>query len=129
MRQESGKPIILLVDDTPSEIDMIRSALEGKGYDVFIATSGEKAVKRAGLTSPDLILLDIMVPGKTTPLFFCQAIKFYCSIKKCIETANHTSWTEPLATHLTACLNSINYLFQDCGILFVYNRLIEEVYE
>ncbi len=70
MRQESGKPIILLVDDTPSEIDMIRSALEGKGYDVFIATSGEKAVKRAGLTSPALILLDIMVPGKTTPPYF-----------------------------------------------------------
>ena len=82
MRQESGKPIILLVDDTPSEIDMIRSALEGKGYDVFIATSGEKAVKRAGLTSPDLILLDIMVPGKTTPPIFLSGNKYLLFDKK-----------------------------------------------
>jgi DNA-binding response OmpR family regulator len=38
---------------------MVRTALEGKGYEVFTATSGEKAVKIAGLTSPDLILLDM----------------------------------------------------------------------
>jgi PAS domain S-box-containing protein len=38
-------------------------ALEEEGYDVFVATSGEKGIKRAILTVPDLILLDIRMPG------------------------------------------------------------------
>ena len=54
---------ILLVDDTPSTIEMVRSALESKGYEVFVATTGEKALKRAELTAPDIILLDIIMPG------------------------------------------------------------------
>ena len=63
MLEESKKNKILLVDDTPSEIGMVRTALEDQGYDVFVATTGKKAVKRAQLMAPDLILLDIMMPG------------------------------------------------------------------
>ena len=54
---------ILLVDDTTSTLDMMKSNLESEGYKVYIATSGEKAIKSAELTLPDLILLDILMPG------------------------------------------------------------------
>jgi signal transduction histidine kinase/DNA-binding response OmpR family regulator len=59
--RKNGK--ILLVDDTPSAVGLVRTALENEGYVIFVATSGEKAINRAELTVPDLILLDIMMPG------------------------------------------------------------------
>ncbi len=57
------KEEILVVDDTPSGICMVKSALEDSGYRVSVATNGSRAVKTALLTNPDLILLDILMPG------------------------------------------------------------------
>ncbi len=53
---------ILLVDDTPSIIDSISTALQHEGYTVFIANSGIKALERLDHISPDLILMDILMP-------------------------------------------------------------------
>ena len=57
------KGTILVVDDTPASIGMLQSALEQENYEVLIATSGQKALDRVELILPDLILLDIMMPG------------------------------------------------------------------
>ena len=54
---------ILVVDDTPATIGVLQAALEEAGYRVVIATSGEKALQRAALVLPDLILLDAVMPG------------------------------------------------------------------
>jgi CheY-like chemotaxis protein len=54
---------ILVVDDTLAAIDMVRTALENEGYKIMAATSGEKAIKRAELGKPDLILLDVLMPA------------------------------------------------------------------
>jgi signal transduction histidine kinase len=63
MNAENHIERILLVDDMPSTIAVIKTILEEQGYDVFVATSGEKALKGAALLQPDLILLDILMPG------------------------------------------------------------------
>lgn len=63
MDTEAQKTKILVVDDTPSIIDMVKTALEDDGYEVVMATSGEKTIKRAEITDPDLILLDVLMPG------------------------------------------------------------------
>ena len=47
MDRENPKGKILVVDDMPSSIDILRIALEKEGYNVFVATSGEKAPTRA----------------------------------------------------------------------------------
>ncbi len=60
-KRDHGK--ILLVEDSLSTIDMLEVALENRGYDVIVATSGEKAVEKAECNAPHLILLDIMMPG------------------------------------------------------------------
>jgi putative two-component system response regulator len=59
----NGKATILVVDDTPGILSLMNSVLEGD-YKVKIANGGEKALKIVASDSPpDLILLDIMMPG------------------------------------------------------------------
>lgn len=55
--------LILIVDDTPTNLDVISEALSDAGYTVAIATSGERALKQLERRSSDLILLDVMMPG------------------------------------------------------------------
>jgi putative two-component system response regulator len=58
-----AKPTILVVDDTPDNIDLLCAVLE-QDYRTKIAVNGERALKIAnGDSKPDLILLDIMMPG------------------------------------------------------------------
>ncbi len=53
---------ILVVDDTPANLDLFSQILESEGYQVSFATNGKDALKLASLDKPDLILLDIMMP-------------------------------------------------------------------
>ncbi|NCO56879.1 MAG: hypothetical protein COW73_05250 [Nitrospirae bacterium CG18_big_fil_WC_8_21_14_2_50_70_55] len=53
---------ILLVDDTPANLDLLRDILAPAGYRIFFATSGEQAVRVATEARPDLILLDVNMP-------------------------------------------------------------------
>ena len=59
--QTKGK--ILAVDDTPSNLEVITETLGDAGYQVATAIDGIRALKRAQSYQPDLILLDIMMPG------------------------------------------------------------------
>ena len=54
---------VLIVDDTPANIGVLRNMLQTEGYQIFAATSGEAALKIVQQTPPDLILLDVMMPG------------------------------------------------------------------
>ncbi len=54
---------ILLVDDERAIVESLRYALEKEGYDVLEATEGSEALDLARTRAPDLILLDIMLPG------------------------------------------------------------------
>lgn len=54
---------ILVVDDTPANMDVIRDILEEQQYRVFAAPSGEIGLTLAARIKPDLILLDVMMPG------------------------------------------------------------------
>lgn len=53
---------ILIVDDTPMNIDVLLEAI-GDDYDIIVATNGESAIDLAKANNPDLILLDVMMPG------------------------------------------------------------------
>ncbi len=61
--ESSEKPLLLVVDDIPSNIQVLEEILSG-AYRLKIATNGEKALQIAsGDQQPDLILLDVMMPG------------------------------------------------------------------
>ncbi|MET3522129.1 adenylate/guanylate cyclase domain-containing protein [Mesorhizobium abyssinicae] len=55
-------PRILAVDDTPENLEILRMRLEANGYEVATAADGEEGLARARELTPDLILLDIMMP-------------------------------------------------------------------
>ena len=58
-----SRPQILIVDDLPANLGVLRGMLEGAGLDVLVATSGERALARMAHMQPDLILLDVNMPG------------------------------------------------------------------
>jgi two-component system cell cycle response regulator len=54
---------ILIVDDAPAQLGAMRSMMLQQGYQTFVANSGERALEIAQRAQPDLILLDIVLPG------------------------------------------------------------------
>lgn len=62
LRRGCGESI-LLVDDDPLQREVVSSLLQSLGYRVDTAISGEEALQKLGALSPDLILLDMIMPG------------------------------------------------------------------
>jgi DNA-binding NarL/FixJ family response regulator len=59
----SDKHVILIVDDVPSNLAVLSDALDEAGYMVLVATDGLGAIERLGYVTPNLILLDAVMPG------------------------------------------------------------------
>ena len=56
-------PLILIVDDSPTEVHVMQKALEKHGYRTAAAADGAEGVRLAREMSPDLIFMDIVMPG------------------------------------------------------------------
>ncbi|MBD2340512.1 hybrid sensor histidine kinase/response regulator [Calothrix sp. FACHB-156] len=54
---------ILLVDDNPNNLKVLSEAIQGYGWKALMATDGESAIEQTEYAHPDLILLDVMMPG------------------------------------------------------------------
>ena len=65
---------ILVVDDAPKNVKLLEDILTAKGYEVVTAESGLEALARIKSNHPDLLLLDVMMPGMTG-YEVCQAIR------------------------------------------------------
>jgi len=55
---------ILVVDDDPSIVAAVEAVLKGKSYDVITASDGEEGLRKVMEEKPDLIILDVIMPGK-----------------------------------------------------------------
>ncbi|MGB3341040.1 MAG: response regulator [bacterium] len=63
-KQERANPKILLVDDDPDFLEATRQILTANQYDVITAEDGDEGIAKAKYEKPDLILLDVIMPGK-----------------------------------------------------------------
>ncbi len=63
MTTAKDKPRIVLVDDEPRVVHLVREVLSATGFEVMAAFSGESAIELVALEQPDLVLLDIILPG------------------------------------------------------------------
>jgi len=63
MSFEKPTATILIVDDTPANLEVLVDFLTDSAFEVIVATDGERAIERLKHVRPDIILLDVMMPG------------------------------------------------------------------
>lgn len=63
MNNETARATVMVVDDTPDNLSLLEEILQKAGYRVVSITDGEEALKKAAQNPPDVILLDILMPG------------------------------------------------------------------
>ena len=59
------KPLILVVDDEPDVVQLVKRVLELEGYEVITTADGDQALALVSERNPELVLLDIKMPGKS----------------------------------------------------------------
>jgi two-component system, OmpR family, response regulator MtrA len=77
---------ILLVEDDPSIRELTERGLRGAGFDVFVAASGNDGLERFRTDHPDLVVLDVMLPGMDG-LEVCRAIRAESAVPVVMLTA------------------------------------------
>ena len=63
--------VVLIIDDSPTELHLFQNMLEKAGFDTLVADSGEEGLKAARTAHPDCILMDVIMPGMNG----CQATR------------------------------------------------------
>ena len=74
---------ILLVDDEPDILEFLGYNLRKEGYEVFLASGGNEAIKTALAELPHLILMDVMMPGKDG-IETCEEMRTYPQLDNCV---------------------------------------------
>jgi two-component system KDP operon response regulator KdpE len=74
-----SKPIVLVVDDEPQILRVIRASLPLRGYEVITASSGEEALDEIGKQVPDLIILDLVMP-EMSGLDVCRRVREFSTV-------------------------------------------------
>lgn len=78
---------ILVVDDEPRVVRLVSEVLGGVGYQVVAATRGESAIEMVALEQPDLVLLDIRLPGDLDGYEVCRRIREFSDLAVIMLTA------------------------------------------
>jgi DNA-binding response OmpR family regulator len=82
-----SKDRILVVDDEPKIIHLVREVLSAAGYEVLATFNGEHAIESAALEQPDLILLDIVLTGHSDGYEVARRVREFSSVPIIMLTA------------------------------------------
>jgi DNA-binding response OmpR family regulator len=74
LKPDNRQGTVLVVDDAPDTLRMLCDALADEGYTVLVARDGQQALARLDVVTPDVILMDAVMPG-LTGFETCQRIK------------------------------------------------------
>ena len=70
----SDEPVIVIVEDDPNIADLVELYLRRDGYRPYQASTGERALQVIAERNPELVLLDVGLPGELDGLDVCRAI-------------------------------------------------------
>ena len=107
-RQSAKSEVILIVDDAPDNLLILFSYLEEKGYRILLAEDGVTAVQIAQTKSPDLILLDVLMPN-IDGFETCRRLKSEASTKE-IPVIFLTALSETVNTVQGFKLGGVDYI-------------------
>ena len=71
---------VLIADDEPDILEILKYNLSSEGYEVITAKDGDEAIEKAKRTQPDLVVLDVMMPRKTG-VEVCQILRAQTAFK------------------------------------------------
>jgi two-component system, OmpR family, alkaline phosphatase synthesis response regulator PhoP len=117
---------ILIADDEPDILEIIQYNLQAEGFEVITAKNGNEAIEKAKKNMPDLIILDIMMPGKTgmevcnllrqlpafknTLIIFLTALSDETTEVKGLESGADDYLTKPISPKVL--VSKVNALFR-----------------
>jgi two-component system KDP operon response regulator KdpE len=81
------KECVLVVDDEPRLVSLVRHVLEAVGYRVVAALDGRSALEQAAMEQPDLVLLDILLPGEMDGYEVCRRLREFSNVPIIMLTA------------------------------------------
>lgn len=135
---------VLIADDEPDILEILKYNLAGEGYEVITAKDGDEALEKARRFQPDLVILDVMMPKKTG-VEVCQLLRAQASFKetliifltavndegtqiKGLETGADDYLSKPISPKVF--LTKVNALFRrlnksEARILTIENMIID----
>jgi len=81
------KETVLIVDDEPRLVRLVREVLTAVGYDVLSAGDCDEALEKVAIEQPDLILLDILLPGDMDGYEICNRVRQFSTVPIIMLTA------------------------------------------
>jgi len=96
-----SKPVVLVVDDEPQILRVIRASLPLRGYEVITASSGEEAFNQISKQVPDLIILDLVMP-EMSGLDVCRRVREFSAVPIIVLSAKGSESDKVAALDLGA---------------------------
>lgn len=127
---DSAPPLILLTEDNQANIITVSSYLKAKNYRVLLAENGQEAIELAKKHQPDLILMDVQMPGMDgleatrqiraypalaqTPIIALTALAMVGDRERCLEAGANDYLTKPVK--LKQLVLTIQQLLANCKL-------------
>lgn len=133
---------ILIIDDEPDNFDVIETFLDQQNYQLHYADNGEEAIAALPILQPDLILLDVMMPGidglevcqrikampqwQAVPIIMVTALASKQTLSRCLEVGADDFISKPVSrAELTARVRSMLRIRQQYQQLADFNAQLE----
>src|SRR3990172_1840274 len=120
MEKNALNKTVLIVDDEPDTLELVKLVLESAGFKTVSAANGIEALKEVDVSKPDLVLLDIMMPDMDGWEVFRKIKEKYSTLPIAILTAKAQNIDRLLGLHL---LKADDYITKPFG----KNELIDRV--
>ncbi|MBU3966357.1 MAG: response regulator [Euryarchaeota archaeon] len=120
MDKDASHKKVLIVDDEPDTLELVKLVLESGGFKTVLAASGKEALKELEASKPDLVLLDIMMPDMDGWEVFRKIKEKDAKIPIAILTAKAQNFDRLLGLHV---LKADDYITKPFG----KNELISRV--